>query len=245
MTRAGLSLAKDQGAPARGRLSLVRAWPLLALLASGPACDQQGSPASPSFEPGEAGPGYVVCPSDIDASFGSIYAELLSAGSSQLDGQQSCGANVSGNCHSSTGASSAGTGNLLDFSRPARGVYAEFLHADGGLVNSTNLAGDAKVPRVVPFDAGASMLYVKLTLTTTADPTYGSGMPLTAPGSVCPATLEAVKQWIDQGAVAGDLPADDAGADAGADAAGDATTDAGGDGEVEAAADGGHDATAD
>lgn len=207
-----------------------RACALVLLVALGSACDD-GSPAGPAFVGGEAGPAYAVCPTGMDASFGSIYSEMLSVGSSQIDGQQSCGANISGNCHSTSGSSaSTGTGNLLDFSLPAREVYDELLRADGGLVTSANLAGDTKVARVVPFDAGASMLYIKLTLTTSADPMYGSGMPLTAPGSVCPAAVEVVKQWIDQGAVAGDLPVVPVG-------------DGGVDGP--AVADGGHDATVD
>jgi hypothetical protein len=91
-------------------------------------------------------------------------------------------------------------GNLLDYSLDASAVYAELL-GDGGGHPSTNLSGDGgRIPRVAPFDSDASMLYIKLTLTTHDNPYYGAGMPLPTPGSVCPATLEAVKTWIDQGA---------------------------------------------
>jgi hypothetical protein len=184
------------------------------------ACDE-GSPASPQYQGGdaggpsssgggdagddagmdsgadadvEAGPVYAVCP-DMDASFGSIYTQMLSTGS--------CGTHVKNNCHSTSGASGVtGTGNLLDLSLDASAVYAELLGPDGGGQPSTNIQGDrdAGILRVVPFDAGASMLYVKLTLKTNADPTYGSGMPRPTPGSVCPQVLDAVKAWIDQGA---------------------------------------------
>jgi hypothetical protein len=169
----------------------------LAVLASG--CNT-GSPASPVFEStpaqGEAGvteeAGFAVCPPDIDASFGSIYTQLLST--------TSCGA-TSNSCHSTVGASPNGVGNLLDFSLEAGAVYAELLGADGGGQPSTNLdEPSVHVLRVVPGDAGASMLYIKLTLTSTNDPQYGSGMPLTAPGSVCPAAVDAVAAWINQGA---------------------------------------------
>jgi hypothetical protein len=133
-----------------------------------------------------------VCPPGIEASFTSILTKVLAT--------PSCGTNIAGNCHSTSGASAAGAGNMLDYSLDAGAVYAELL-GDGGGHLSTNLAGSAgSIPRVAPFDAGASMLYIKLTLTTRADPRYGAGMPLTAPGSVCPATLDAVKTWIDQGA---------------------------------------------
>jgi hypothetical protein len=161
----------------------------------------QGSPASPGVALAAAGgdassggaeAGSVVCPPGIDPSFASILTKVLAT--------PSCGTNIDGNCHSTSGASATGTGNLLDYSLDAGVVYAELL-GDGGGHPSTNLSGNAgPIPRVVPFDAGASMLYIKLTLTARADPRYGSGMPLTAPGSACPATLDAVKAWIDKGA---------------------------------------------
>jgi hypothetical protein len=192
----------------------------LALGASG--CDS-GSPASPTFQstPGEAetgveaGPGeagFAVCP-DVDASFGSIYTQILST--------PSCGTNNPLTCHSPSGSVSAG--NLLDLSLDAGAVavFAELLGADGGGYRSTNEDHpDVFVPRVVPFDAGASMLYLKLTITSSNDPQYGSGMPLTAPGSVCPATLAAVAAWINAGAPfappdGGATPDASTGADAG------------------------------
>jgi hypothetical protein len=111
----------------------------------------------------------------------------------------SCGTNVVDGCHSHTGAPM--TGNLLDFTLDAGDVYVELLGPDAGGRHAVNIAGDAggQVLRVVPGDAGASMLYIKLTLTGN-DPRYGRGMPWTAPGSVCPAAVDAVKSWIDQGA---------------------------------------------
>jgi hypothetical protein len=112
-------------------------------------------------------------------------------------------------------------------------VYVELL-GDGGGARAHNIAGDTPVLRVVPFDAGASMLYIKLTTTATMGH-YGAGMPLTAPGSVCPATVAAVAAWINGGAsldggppetgapVDGGTP--DAAGDADAGAVPDATTD--------------------
>ena len=170
-----------------------------ALAASG--CDN-GSPASPVFQStageAEAGTalmeaGFAVCPPAVDASFGSIYTQILST--------PSCGTDNPITCHSSSGSLSAG--NLLDLSLDAGAVavYAALLGADGGGVRSTNEDHpDVFVPRVVPFDADASMLYIKLTISSSNDPRYGSGMPLTAPGSVCPATLQAVQDWINAGA---------------------------------------------
>jgi hypothetical protein len=162
-------------------------------------CDT-GSAASPVFESttgqAEAGGavegGFAVCPPDIDASFGSIYTQMLST--------TSCGS-ASNSCHSTVGASANGVGNLLDFSLEAGAVYAELLGPDGGGQLSTNLdQPSVHVLRVAPGDAGASMLYIKLTLDSGTNPMYGSGMPLTAPGSVCPDTVNAVGLWINGGA---------------------------------------------
>ncbi|MGH7438890.1 MAG: hypothetical protein ACRENE_24655, partial [Polyangiaceae bacterium] len=115
-----------------------------AVLALASAACSEGSPASPasgvaaSAEAGaqaDAGPDgavYVVCPSDLDASFTSILSTVLST--------SSCGTNVSGNCHSTSGASPSGAGNLLDFTLDAGAVYAELL-GDGGGATSANIAG--------------------------------------------------------------------------------------------------------
>jgi hypothetical protein len=183
---------------ARTHRPLLRYAALAAGALACAACGE-GAAASPggpvaATDAGAAGEetGFAVCPPALDATFTSILNTILQT--------PSCGTNVTGNCHSASGSASSGTGNLLDFTLDAGGVYAELV-GDGGGAPSTNIAGSAgHIPRVAPFDAGASMLYIKLTLTTRADPRYGSGMPLTAPGSVCPATLDAVKAWIDNGA---------------------------------------------
>ncbi len=170
-------------------------------------CDT-GLPASPSFEggvteiaddasgeAGDAGMTYAVCPPGMDASFGSIYTQMLAH-----TNPSSCGVDRPLNCHSASGAAASGTGNLLDFSVDAAAVYAELLGPKATGTESTNLAGTAHVLRVAPGDASASMLYIKLTLMTSVDPQYGAGMPVDSPGSVCPAALAAVKAWIDEGA---------------------------------------------
>jgi hypothetical protein len=139
----------------------------------------------------DAEAGYAVCPEALDATFGSIYGEILSTQSG------SCGA-VGYGCHSTVGAKT--TGNQLDFSLDAAAVYAELL-GDGGGFPATNVNGDAgrTILRVAPGDSGASLLYIKLTLTQD-DPRYGAGMPLDTPGSICPPALAAIKEWIDTGA---------------------------------------------
>lgn len=138
----------------------------------------------------DAGPTYAVCPDAMDASFESIYVRMLAAGVT------TCGSAGLG-CHSTFSAKQ--NGNLLDFSLDASAVYGELL-GDGGGFPATNIAGDAGgVLRVVPGDPDASMLYIKLTLTTGGSP-YGAGMPLYTPGSVCPAAVDAVRQWIAGGA---------------------------------------------
>jgi hypothetical protein len=139
----------------------------------------------------EAEAGYAVCPTSIDASFGSIYDHMLSRPAVY------CGAGAAG-CHSTFAAKT--TGSMLDFSLDASAVYAELL-GDGGGYPATNVKGDAgrTLLRVVPGDASASFLYIKITLTG-SDPRYGAGMPLDTPGSICPPALDAVKTWIDEGA---------------------------------------------
>ena len=188
----------------------VRALTTLALLALVSGCDE-GSPASPTFDSFEGGAlvdasvasdapaeaAYAVCAPGIDASFGSIYSLLLSTPSATTG----CGTGNPTGCHSTTGSSVQNAGNLLDLSLDAGAVYAELLGADGG----GRVATDEDYPgtgilRVAPFDAGASMLYVKLTLDSGNQAPYGSGMPLNDPGSVCPDTAAAVQSWINAGA---------------------------------------------
>jgi hypothetical protein len=184
----------------RRRLALAAAMSSALFGCSGP-----GDPASPTTTPGmltEAGPveaghveaGYAVCPPGLDASFDDMLTRVFST--------KSCGTDQKNNCHSTSGASPIGAGNMLDFTLDASAVYAELLGADGGGQVAANVSGppNFKVLRVVPGDAGASMLYIKLTLKNLSDPHYGAGMPLTAPGSICPEALGAIKTWIDEGA---------------------------------------------
>jgi hypothetical protein len=175
--------------------------PLLSLALALSGCNA-GSPAAPPFT-GEAVDSsgvdatidgrdagvmtYAVCPPGLDASFGSLLTQMFAT--------PSCGANMP-NCHSTIGRAMAGD---LDYSLDAD-VYTELLGDSGRGEPSRNVAGTGHPPRVAPGDADASMLYIKLTLTTSADPNYGGGMPLLTPGSVCPAAVEAVRAWIDNGA---------------------------------------------
>ena len=161
-------------------------------------CGGEGSPAAPTSTPGvlsEAGAvdasiadaaeeAYAVCPPGLDASFADLLGRVLAT--------SSCGTNNPNSCHSTSGSVAAS--NLLDFSLDAGAVYQELLKP------ALNISGDTPVRRVEPGDAGASMLYIKLTLKTLSNAHYGAGMPLTAPGSVCPEALDAFKTWIDTGA---------------------------------------------
>ncbi len=160
---------------------------VLGLGVSSAGCSDGGDGAANAAAPDG---GYAVCPPGLDASFDELRTRMFAT--------RSCGADQAHNCHSTSGAAAVGT--FLDFTLDAGAVYAELLGPDGGGQPAANVAGDAKVLRVVPHDAGASMLYIKLTLKTAADPHYGAGMPFTAPGSVCPEALDAVRAWIDQGA---------------------------------------------
>ncbi len=167
------------------------------MLASG--CSQRGAAASPG-PPAEAGSDatlaevdagddaavYAICATEIDASFGSIDTNLLTTIAGCI--------NI---CHTPSGAPSSGN---LDFLLDASAIYTELLGPDGSGAPATNEAGTAQVLRVVPFDPDASLLSIKLNLHTLTDPLYGSGMPQSDPGSVCPATVDAVREWIAQGA---------------------------------------------
>lgn len=148
---------------------------------------------------------YAVCPPDLDASFSDLLGRMFST-------QASCGTGTAFNCHSPTGASPSGVGHGLNMALVDSGVeggldpaaiYAELINkkaANVGCIPSEVDGGCPNVDRVVPGDAGASLLYIKLTLTNTNNLLYGAGMPLNAPGSICPEALDAVKTWIEQGA---------------------------------------------
>jgi hypothetical protein len=182
-------------------------------------CDA-GSPASPMLDGGtfeaavvESGAGVdatvsqteggpvgapnTVCPDGMAPTFPSIFSLMLSTGG--------CGTGQPYDCHSSTGAlpqAEGGTGSLLDFSLDAAAVYEELLGVDAGGQPAVNIDGDAGgvVLRVVPGDASASLLYIKLALPALSDPRYGKAMPPNQ--AVCPSALDAVGTWIDNGAAA-------------------------------------------
>jgi hypothetical protein len=171
-------------------------------------CSEEGSIASPQWQ-GEAiadatvGVNYTVCADGVQPTFDSLLTKVFSTGS--------CGTNRINACHSTSGART--TGNELDFTLDASSVYGELVGPDGSLIPSKNInvcpiqgPCPSDPARVVPGDADASMLYVKLTLSACgpdaggSDPRYGCGMPLTNPASVCPPVLDAVRSWINSGA---------------------------------------------
>ncbi len=175
----------DEGLPAT-----PAGLPLTQPASSAPPPPITDAGVSPDADAGRP-PVYRVCPDGgLDASFASIFTGMLT--------DPGCGSALS-SCHSTTGAML--TGNQLDLSLDASAVYAELLGPDGGGQLAANVAADAGelVLRVAPGDAGASLLYIKLTLMG-FDPRYGWGMPYDQPGSVCPPAVSAVKAWIDDGA---------------------------------------------
>jgi hypothetical protein len=160
-----------------------------------PGPDTGAPEAGSDSEPADAGGDATasVCPPGITNSFNSILSTMLAT--------SSCGTDRPYNCHSATGASPQGTGNLLDFTASAATVYKELLGPAGTGRWAANLQGTARVEEVVPGDASASFLYIKLQLPTAMDPQYGECMPVGSPNAVCPAALDAVRYWIEQGAV--------------------------------------------
>ena len=182
---------------------------LVAVACAVGACGSEGSPASPTFQGGPvldasvADVSYAVCPPGLDASFSDLLTRVMAT-------QASCGTSMFFNCHSPTGATPAGAGNLLNLALADSGVeggldpaaiYAELVNHAAANIACTDAPSVCKsIERVAPGDAGASLLYIKLTLKTTTDPHYGAGMPVSSPGSICPEALDAFKTWIDQGA---------------------------------------------
>jgi hypothetical protein len=126
--------------------------------------------------------GTRTCPA-LQPTYSSIDRDLF---------QVSCGTsgNKAFNCHSTQGAA---TSSFLDLTGDA---YPR-------LVNQTavNPLGDAKdLILVKPGDPDASFLVQKLRLTAAHDVHLGSGMPADAPGSICASSVDAVAQWIRDGA---------------------------------------------
>ena len=106
--------------------------------------------------------------------------------------QVSCGTlgNKAFNCHSTEGAA---TSSFLDLSGDP---YPRLLNT-----TAVNPLGDSKdLILVKPGDPDTSFLVQKLRLTSALDAHLGSGMPADAPGSICSSSVEAVAQWIRDGA---------------------------------------------
>jgi hypothetical protein len=135
----------------------------------------------PGWGPADAG---AVCVPGLTSHFADINANVF---------QVSCGTQTSA-CHSAAGGQFSG-GLVL-----ASDAYLNLL-GDGGGARAENIAGDVRsILRVKPGDPSNSLLAIKLGLTASSDPHYGSGMPLDSPGSVCPETLAVIVAWIDGGA---------------------------------------------
>jgi len=124
---------------------------------------------------------FAVCPAGVNSTFAGVKTIFASCV----------------RCHTPTPA--AGTPCIggpcggLDLSTDP---YAALVGVAGN-----NFAGTVHpIQRVAPGDSANSLLFRKLTTTTTTG-AYGRGMPFPAPGSVCPAAVTAVQAWIDAGAL--------------------------------------------
>lgn len=120
----------------------------------------------------------------MEPTFASIDEHLLS---------KSCGTDGS-TCHSAEGSLDSGELDLQ--SDP----YGSLLGSGSG-APASNIAGSARgLVRVSPGKPDESFLVIKLRTKTLADPSYGAGMPRTAPGALCESALSAVEEWIRNGA---------------------------------------------
>ena len=164
------------------------------------ACDQ-GTPATPTFPVAETS--VPLCPK-LDPNFESIRGKLLDT--------NTCGVGRK-ECH---GSQSDTIAPPLDYGVDPSALYFELLGDAGTGYPAANGSGDAGTTlyRVVPGDAGASFLYIKLITKTKDDPRYGAGMPRDNPGALCPEAVNAVKTWIDNGAKFEEPDASDDGGDA-------------------------------
>jgi len=156
-----------------------------ACVESAPACktDDECTPET-ECTGGQCEP-KAVCPAGLEPTFDSISTKIFG---------MSCGTSTSG-CHSRKGALNSGGLNLAD------DPYTALLGSDGKGAPAANIAGTEKgLVRVVPGDADNSFLVIKLGTRSSQDPKYGSGMPFTDPGSVCPDTLATIRTWIANGA---------------------------------------------
>lgn len=135
-------------------------------------------------------PGYAVCPCGLESTFESIRTNVFA---------KSC---VLSECHAASNAVNAGE---LDLETDP---YTALLGGDGTGAPANNISGSVKntpgappeLRRVIPGNPDDSFLVIKLSTKDRADPKYGSGMPFSAPGSVCPGTLSAIRDWIRAGA---------------------------------------------
>lgn len=173
------------------------------------ACDQ-GTPATPTFPVAETS--VSICPK-LDPNFESIRGKLLDT--------NTCGS-IRSNCHSPSATQPTPP---LDYSADASALYFELL-GDGGSIGFNTAGHKHPLLRVVPGDASASYLYIKLITKSGSDFDYGSGMPWDHPGALCPEAVNAVKTWIDNGALFEEPDASDGG-DASIEDAADADVDAG------------------
>jgi cytochrome c5 len=129
-----------------------------------------------------SGSSFTVCPSNLAATFSSINQNVF---------QQTCVA-----CHGPGGVGLAEGG--LDLKTDP---YHALVDVPAQNNNAVPTPGPpAAFPkRVVPGHPEQSFLVKKLSITDQGGP-FGSGMPQTSPGSVCPDTLTKIQQWITAGA---------------------------------------------
>lgn len=129
---------------------------------------------------------WTVCPDDLQPTFTDIRDRVL---------LQSCGTGGSG-CHSAEGSVYSGG---LDLESSA---YLGLLGPEGEGAAAQNIEGTVSgLFRVRPFDLELSLLVHKLSTTNESGGPYGRGMPRPTPGSICPESLQAIRTWIEEGAL--------------------------------------------
>lgn len=141
------------------------------------------SAAGECVEPAEP---WTVCPDDLQPTYADIHARVLS---------QSCGTGGTG-CHSAEGGVYSGG---LDMETDA---HLALLGPDGLGAPAQNIEGSVTgLRRVVPGVPDESLIIFKLSTTNESEGPYGRGMPRPTPGSICPESLDAIRLWIEGGAL--------------------------------------------
>ena len=129
MTARGAAAARARARPRRLRVVLV-------------GLERSGR------RPGGEAATYAVCPPGLDASYGDLLTRVFST--------SSCGTSTPFNCHSASGASAEGAGNLLNFATSGDGAASPPARSTPSCSAPTAAASPRPTSRGAPRSRGSS-----------------------------------------------------------------------------------------